>query len=100
MRFGRQLVFGLSFSAMVAIAVPAAAQQVAVSSAEPNFGEQESVGLQVRVKGKGFASGAEAEFLLDDNSTGGITVTSTSVVSSTELLATINIAAGEALLNF
>jgi hypothetical protein len=97
MRFKRQLVVGLWVSAMLAMAMPAAAQPVAVNSAEPNFGEQESVGLQVRVKGKGFNQGARAEFLLDDNSTGGITVQSTVFVSSTELLATIDIAAGASL---
>jgi hypothetical protein len=97
MRFERQLVLGLWFSVMLAIAAPAAAQPVAVSSAEPSVGEQESVGLQVRVKGKGFANGARAEFLLDDNSNGGITVRSTAFVSSTELLATVDIAAGASL---
>jgi hypothetical protein len=97
MRFERRHAAAMWILGLLLAAVPAAAQPVAVSSADPNFGEQESVGLQVRVKGKGFASGARAEFLLDDNSTGGITVTSTSVVSSTELLATVDIAAGASL---
>ena len=97
MRFDRRIVFGVWVAALALAAWPAAAQPVSVTSAEPSVGEQESVGLQVRVKGKGFATGAQAEFLLDDNSTGGISVTSTQFVSSTELVATVNIAAGASL---
>lgn len=97
MRFERRYAVAMWILGLVLAAVPAAAQPVAVSSAEPNFGEQESIGLQVRVKGKGFASGAQAQFLLDDNSTGGITVQSTAFVSSTELVATVDIAAGASL---
>lgn len=97
MRLGWRYAVAMWVLGLLLAAVPAAAQPVAVSSADPNFGEQESVGLQVRVKGKGFNQGARAEFLLDDNSSGGISVTSTTVVSSTELVATIDIAAGASL---
>lgn len=97
MRLGWRHAVAMWILGLLLAAVPAAAQPVAVSSADPSFGEQETVGLQVRVKGKGFNQGARAEFLLDDNSTGGITVISTAVLSSTELLATIDIAAGASL---
>lgn len=91
MRFERRYALVMWILGLLLAAVPAAAQNVSVTSADPNVGEQESVGLQVRVKGRGFNQGARAEFLLEDNSTGGITVLSTQLVSSSELVATINI---------
>ena len=93
----RRHVVALGLWGVLLAAVPATAQPVTVSSADPNIGAQERVGLQVRVKGKGFASGARAEFLLDDNSTGGITVEETTLVSSRVVVAKINMAAGASL---
>lgn len=85
---------------VLATALPAAAQSVSVTSAEPNFGEQDTLSLNVWVKGKNFAPGARAEFLLDDDSTGGITVNGTTFVSSTEVIANVTIASGASLTLF
>ena len=91
MRFDRRVVIGVWMLTALLAALPASAQNVSVTSAEPNSGEQETLGLQVRVRGRNFAPGARAEFLLDDNSAGGVAVQSTQYVSSSELIATINI---------
>lgn len=79
---------------VLATSVPVSAQNVSVTSAEPNVGEQDTLALDVRVKGRNFAPGARAEFLLDDDSTGGITVKATTFVDSTEVVAHVSIAAG------
>ena len=71
MRLERRLVVGMWMLATL-LAVPAAAQQVTVTSAEPSSGEQDTASLDVRVKGKGFGAGAQAKFYLDnDEVTGG-----------------------------
>lgn len=76
----------------------AAQPPVTVTAADPSVGEQETVGLVVKVKGKNFAAGARAEFLRSGTSDpAGITVHSTRHVSATEVEATIDIAAGAAL---
>lgn len=80
--------------------LPVSAQGVSVTSAEPATGEQDTLSLDVRVKGKNFAPGATAEFLLDDDTTGGITVNRTTFVSATEVVANVTIAAGATLTLF
>jgi hypothetical protein len=100
MRFDRRVVIGMWVAVLALTALTAAAQNVSVTSAEPSTGEQETNGLQVRVRGRGFAQNPHVEFLLDDNSTGGIVVTGAQYVSSTEILATIDIAQGATLALF
>lgn len=71
----------------------AAAQTIQVTAAEPSAGEQGTLNLNVRVLGKGFKNGANAEFLVSGTTNpGGIVVKSTTFVSATELIANIDIA--------
>lgn len=83
-----------ALSGVVAKAQP----PVTVSAADPSSGEQDTVGLVVKVTGKNFAAGARTDFFRSGTSDpAGITVTSTRHVSATEVEATIDIAAGAAL---
>jgi uncharacterized delta-60 repeat protein len=78
---------------------PAFAQTIQVTSATPPTGDQGTIGLPVTIKGNGFKKGAKAKFLRHDNQLpDGITVTATKYVSSTQLVATIDIAAGAPVL--
>ena len=98
MRLECCLIVGTWMLAMLLAVVPVSAQQVTVTSAEPSSGEQDTVSLDVRVKGKGFGAGAQAKFYIDDDAvTGGITVNETLFVSSTEVIARVSIAAGASL---
>jgi uncharacterized delta-60 repeat protein len=74
--------------------VPAAfAQTISVSAADPTTATQGTYALPVTVKGSGFKRGAKAAFLRHDNSLpGGITVTGTRYISSTQLVATVDVA--------
>jgi uncharacterized delta-60 repeat protein len=74
--------------------VPAAFAQISVTAADPPSGDQGTVGLLVTIKGNGFKKGAKTAFLRHDNGqSGGISVRSTQYVSSTQLVATVDIAA-------
>lgn len=69
--------------------------QVAVTAAAPTAAEQGTVNLNVKVTGKGFKNGAKAKWLVTGTTdTGGVTVNSTTFVSSTELSANITVADG------
>ena len=60
-----------ALSALAASAQP----PVTVTSADPAIGEQETVGLVVKVKGKSFAAGAVADFFRSGTSDpAGVTV--------------------------
>jgi FG-GAP repeat len=84
----------LAFSTLAATAQP----PVTVTAADPAIGETETVGLVVKVKGKNFGAGARADFFKSGTSDpAGISVRSTRFVSSTEVEATLDIAAGAAL---
>lgn len=81
-------------------ATPAAAQ-VQVNSADPPAAPQGTVNLNVLIKGKGFKKGAVAQFLVAGSTNpGGITVNATSFVSSTDLIANINVAENAVLSKF
>jgi len=84
------VLFGLPWSG----AVPeASAQTIQVESAYPGTAEQGTLSLPVTIKGNGFKKGAKAKFYLPNTSDpGGITVSSTRVVDSTQLIATIDVA--------
>lgn len=72
--------------------VQQAAAQIAVSSADPPTGQQGTLNMSVIIKGKGFKSGARAEFYRTGTTDpAGVKVKSTQVVSSTQLIATIDI---------
>jgi uncharacterized delta-60 repeat protein len=75
-------------------AVPAAyAQTIQVTAADPPSGEQGTLNLNVIIKGKGFKNGAKAKFYRTGTvDPDGINVKSTQYVSSTQLLANIDIA--------
>ena len=98
----KRMVSGLSGGAFVLLsfALPGLAQKISVTSADPSAGEQGAVGLSVRIFGRGFAQGASSRFMVTGTAdAGGVTVLSTSYVSSTELLALVDIA-GDARLEY
>ena len=73
--------------------VATAQGQVQVIAADPPAAEQGTLNLNVKVTGKGFKNGAKAKWYVTGTiDTGGVTVNSTTFVSSTELTANITIA--------
>ena len=67
--------------------------QIQVNAADPMSAEQGTINLNVRVTGKGFKNGVQAKwFITGTTNPGGVTVNSTSFVSSTELTANITVA--------
>ncbi len=94
-RFGLFLPLCLicGFLALTGLGLPAAAQDIQVTSADPNTAPQATVNLNVLVKGKGFKKGAVAKWLVTGTADpGGVTVNSTTFVNSTELVANIDVA--------
>jgi hypothetical protein len=72
---------------------PLAAQDIEVTSADPAEAEQDTVNLDVTIKGKGFDRSAKAKFFLAGTTDpGGVTVNSTRFVSPAELVANIDVA--------
>ena len=87
--------------ALLASSVPALAQKIAVKSATPSSGAQGSVSLDVAIAGSGFGPGAQARFVLSGtDNTDGIVVNGTRFVSSTQVVATIDIADTASLASF
>jgi hypothetical protein len=87
-------------SCFIGSAISAEAQ-IQVNSADPSAAEQGTVNLNVTIGGKGFKNGAAASFVLtgtDDPD--GITVNSTTFVSSTTLVANISVADGATVAKF
>lgn len=84
----------LGLVVLIVSAVSAApAQQIQVNSADPPAAEQGTVNLSVTIGGKGFKKGAAASFVLTGTEDpDGITVNSTTFVSSTTLVANITVA--------
>jgi uncharacterized delta-60 repeat protein len=81
--------------------VPAAFAQISVTAADPPTGEQGTLNLNVIIKGKGFKNGAKAKFYKTGTTDpAGVNVKSTQYVSSTQLVATIDIADTAALAAF
>ena len=75
--------------------------QVQVAAANPATAEQGTINLNVKVNGKGFKNGAKAKwFITGTTDTGGVTVNSTTFVSSTEVTANITIADTAVVGNF
>jgi len=84
------------------VSPPSHAQgQVQVTAADPFVAEQGTVNLNVKVTGKGFKNGAKAKwFVTGTTDTGGVTVNSTTFVSSAELTANITVADTATIANF
>jgi uncharacterized delta-60 repeat protein len=81
--------------------VPAAFAQISVTAADPPTGEQGTLNLSVIIKGKGFKNGAKANwYKTGTTDPSGVNVKSTQYVSSTQLVATIDIADTAALAAF
>jgi uncharacterized delta-60 repeat protein len=79
----------------------AQAQQIQVNAADPPVAEQGTLSLDVKVTGKGFKNGAQAKwFVTGTTNPGGVTVNSTTFVSSTELRATITVVDTAEIANF
>ena len=84
------LLFSLAW---MASPPPLVAQDVVVSAAVPDNAPQGTVNLNVQVKGNGFKKGAIAKWLVTGTTDpGGVTVNTTTYVSTTELLANITVA--------
>lgn len=64
---------------------------LSVAATAPAYGRQGDVGLAVTITGSGFKPGAQASWKLDGGPTADIIVNSTQYVSSTQLIATIDI---------
>lgn len=99
-------LLSLSIGLLVLLATfkpsPTRAQgQVQVNAADPQAAEQGTVNLNVRVTGKGFKNGAHARwFVSGTTDPGGVTVNSTTFVSSTELSANITVSDTAEIANF
>jgi hypothetical protein len=78
-------------------AVAAKATGITVTAADPSFGKQGQVNETVKITGSGFAPGAQAAWLRNGVVDTSITVLSTDYVSSTTLIATINISSQSAV---
>ena len=77
------------------------AAQVQVSSANPNSAAQGTINLDIAVGGSGFKHGANAKwFVSGTTNPGGVTVNSTSFVSSSQLTANINVDASADISSF
>jgi uncharacterized delta-60 repeat protein len=94
--------FALCVSALwLNSSVTAQGGQVQVTAANPTAAEQGTVNLNVKVTGKGFKNGAKAQwFVTGTTNPGGVTVNSTTFVSSTEVDANITVADTATVANF
>lgn len=70
---------------------------LSVAATTPAYGHQGDVGLAVTITGSGFKQGAQASWKLDGGPTSDIVVQSTQYVSSTQLIASIDIASTAAV---
>ena len=78
-----------------------AQQAIVVESAIPSVAAPATLNLNVSIKGKGFKRGARARFLVTGTENpGGITVNATAYVSSSEVVANIDVDADAALATF
>lgn len=75
--------------------------QVQVTAANPPSAEQGTLNLNVKVTGKGFKNSAQAKwFVTGTTNPGGVTVNSTTFVSSSELIANITVSDTAVISNF
>src|SRR5512140_3339936 len=93
------MMFGLPGSVVVQTAPPPPA--ISVTSAVPSTGEQGTLNLEVTIGGKNFKSGAKAQFFKTGTmDPAGVNVKATRYVTSTQLVATIDIADAAAIAGF
>jgi hypothetical protein len=91
----------LAIVAIIGLSAPALAQKINVKAATPNQGAQATVDLDVVIDGSGFGPGAKARFVLSGtDNPDGILVKNTRFVSSTQVVATIDIAETASLASF
>ena len=75
--------------------------QLQVTAADPSSTTQGTINLNVKVTGKGFKNGAKAKwFVTGTTDTGGVTVNSTTFVSSSEVTANITVSDAATIANF
>jgi hypothetical protein len=75
------------------VQLPLAAQSLQVNSASPNAAAQGTINLDVAIGGSGFKHGAKSQwFVSGTTNPGGVTVNSTTFVSSNQLTANITVA--------
>ena len=80
---------------------PVQAQDVEVSSADPNNAPQGTVNLNVIITGKRFERGAVAKwFVADTENPGGVTVNSTAFINATQLVANISVSGTASVAKF
>ena len=82
------------------LAARAKTSSIVVSQTDPATGVQGATDLQVRITGAGYARGAQADWERNGVPDPKITVTSTRLVSATEVVATISIAADADLASY
>ena len=81
--------------------ITSAQGNVSVTAADPMSAEQGTINLNVKVTGKGFKNGAKAKwFVTGTTDPGGVTVNSTTFVSSSEVTANITVDDAAAISNF
>jgi hypothetical protein len=78
------------------------AQKVAVTEADPNVAEQDTLNLDVKIKGRGFRTGAAVTFWITGSTTnnGGVTVNSAVVHDSKNLTANIDVPLGATISDY
>ena len=75
--------------------------QIQVTASDPALTEQGTINLNVKVTGKGFKNGAKAKWQVTGTTdTGGVTVNSTTFVSSSEVTANITVDDAAAIATF
>src|SRR3972149_9639006 len=91
----RSVSFSISLiPLLLLVAAPRlSAQNIKVTSADPPSAPQGTVSLNVTIGGSGFKTGAQASFFVTGTrDPGGIRVNQTTFISSTELVANIDVA--------
>jgi uncharacterized delta-60 repeat protein len=95
------ILVSVLFILITGLVVDTQGQQIQVTAADPTAAEQGTVNLNVKVTGKGFKNGAKAKwFVTGTTDTGGVTVNSTTFVSSSEVSANITVADTAVIANF
>jgi len=101
MAIRRSSLLMILLAATLRVPASAMAESIQVTSADPSSAPQGTVNLNVRIKGKGLKPGADVRFFVTGTTNpGGITVNATAFVSSTEVVANIDVDEAAVLGNF
>ena len=99
-----QSIITQSFLLCLSLAFMSAAhaQKVAVTEADPNVAEQDTLNLDVKIKGRGFRTGSAVTFWITGSTTnnGGVTVNSAVVHDSKNLTANIDVPLGATISDY